>query len=70
MNARVHLKSLEHLVLSVVQGINDTISDAVFQQDNVPVHTALAVTERFEQHNIQADEHPPYSPELNPIEHV
>ena len=69
VNARVYLKLLEYLVLLVVQRVNGTIGDAVFQQDNAPVHTAL-VTEWFEQQNIQVDEHPPYSPDLNPIEHV
>ena len=67
MNARVDLKWLEYLVLPVVQRINDTIGDAVFQQDNPPVHTASVVTEWFEQLNIQVDEHPPYSPDLSPI---
>ena len=70
VNARVGLKWLEYLVLPVVQRINDTIGDAVIQQDNASVHTASVVTEWFEQHNIQVDEHPPYSPGLNPIEHV
>ena len=70
MNARVYLKLLVYLVLSVVQCVNDIIGDTVFQQYDAPVHTALAVTEWFEQQNIQVDEHPPYSPDLNPIEHV
>ena len=69
MNARVYLKLLEYLVLPVVQCINDTIGDAVFQQDNAPGHTASVVTEWFERYNIQVDEHPPYSSDLNPIEH-
>ena len=69
VNARMDLKWLEYLILPVVQRINDTIGDAVFQQDNSPVHTESVVTERFEQHNIQVNEHPPYSPDLNPIEH-
>ena len=34
------------------------------------MHTSSAVAEWVEQHNIQVDEHPPYSPDLNPIEHV
>ena len=54
----------EYLALPVVQRINDTIGNAVFQQDNAPVHTESVVTEWFEQHNIQVDEHPPYSPDL------
>ena len=70
MNARVYLKLLEYLVLPVMQRVNDSICDAVFQQDNAPVHTASAVTECFEQQNIQVDEHPSYSPDLNPIKHV
>ena len=49
---------------------NDTIGDSVLQQDNAPVHTASVVTEWLEQHSIQVDEQPPYSPGLNPIEHA
>ena len=59
-----------YLVLPVVQRINDTIGNAEFPQNNSPVHTASVVTEWFEQHNIQVDEHPPYLPVLNPMEHV
>ena len=70
VNTRVYLKLLEYLVLLAVQRVNDTTDDAVFQQDNAPVHTASVVTEWSEQQNIQVDEHPPYSPDLNPIEHV
>ena len=69
MNARVYLKLLEYLVLPVVQHAN-TINDTVFQQDNPPVRTVSAVTEWFEQQNIQVDKHPPYLPDPNPIEHV
>ena len=69
VNARVYLKWPEYPVLPVVQRINDTIGDAVFQQDDAPVHT-VSVTEWFEQQNIQVDENPPYSPDLNPTEHV
>ena len=70
VNAGVYLKLLECLVLPVAQRINDTIGDAVFQQDNAPVLLHQFATEWFEQHNIQVDERPPYSPDLNPIEHV
>ena len=44
VNARVYLKLLEYLVLPVMQRINDTIGDTVFQQGNALVHTA-SVTE-------------------------
>ena len=70
VNARVYLKLLEYLVFPVAQSTNGTIDDAVFQQYNAPVHTASVTTEWLEQHNIQVDEHPPYSPGLNPIKHV
>ena len=53
VNARVYLKLLEYLVLPVVQRVNDTIGDAVFQQDNAPVHTASVVTEWFEQYKFR-----------------
>ena len=64
----VYHRLLKYVVPPVVQGINYTIGDAVFQQDNAPVLTA-SVTECLE-HNIRADEHPPDSPDLNPIEHA
>ena len=62
--------SLVYLVLPVGQRINDTIGDAVFEQDNAPAHTASVVTEWLEHHNIQADENLPNSPDPNPIDHV
>ena len=70
VNARVYLKLLEYLILPDVQRVNNTIGDAVFQQDNAPVHSVSIVTKWFEQQNIQVDKHPPYSPDLNPIEHA
>ena len=63
VNARVYrnvIKLLEYTVLPVVQRTNDSIGDAVFQQDNAPVHTASVATEWFEQHNIPVNKHPPY----------
>ena len=45
VNAKVYLKLLEYLVPPVVQRINDTIGDAIFQQNNAPVHIVSVVTE-------------------------
>ena len=70
MNTRVHLKLLEYLALPDVQRINDTTGDAVFQQDNAPAHTTSVVAWWLKQHNIQVGEHLPYSPDLNPIQHI
>ena len=41
-----------------------------FLQDNARIHTAKAVKVWFEQHGIWVQDHPPHSPDLNPIEHV
>ena len=46
------------------------LEDIFFQQDNAPVHKACSVMNWFERNSIQLVEHPPYSPDLNPIEHV
>ena len=70
VNAQVYLRLLENLVLPVIQDINNTIGSSRFQQDNAPVHKAKIINNSFEQHKITVDNHSPYSPDLNPIEHV
>jgi transposase len=70
VNQHVYIRLLKYLLLPVIQRIHDTIGDPIFQQDNAPVHKAKAVMEFLEKYNIQVDDHPPYSPDLNPIEHV
>ena len=42
----------------------------IFMQDNAPIHTAGAVKEWFQNKGIPVLEWPPYSPDLNPIEHL
>jgi transposase len=39
-------------------------------QDNAPIHSARVVTDWFTEHEIPVVDWPPYSPDLNPIEHV
>ena len=46
------------------------MQDILFQQDNAPVHKAYNVMEWLERNSIEVVEHPPYSPDLNPIEHA
>jgi transposase len=43
---------------------------AVFQQDNAKIHTSAVMNRFFARNNITVAEHPPYSPDLNPIEHA
>ena len=42
----------------------------LFLQDNAPVHRAAATAEFLQEHGIQVVDFPPYSPDLNPIEHM
>jgi transposase len=47
--------------------IND---DAVFMQDNAPIHTAGIIKDWFGTQHIDVMPWPPYSPDLNCIEHA
>ena len=42
----------------------------LFMQDNAPIHTARATLKWLEDNNVVVIEWPPYSPDLNPIEHL
>ena len=42
----------------------------IFQQDNAPIHTANKTKDYLELHGIWVMEWPPFSPDLNPIEHL
>jgi len=44
--------------------------DSVFMQDNAPVHSATIVTDWLQERSITVMKCPPYSPDLNPIEHL
>ena len=39
-------------------------------QDNAPIHKAKKVMEWFNENGIEVIDWPPYSPDLNPIEHI
>ena len=43
---------------------------AMCQDDNVQPHRARVVTDFLRQHNVNRMDWPPYSPDLNPIEHA
>lgn len=42
----------------------------LFMQDNAPIHTAIKVRDWFTQKRVNMIDWPPYSPDLNPIEHL
>jgi hypothetical protein len=42
----------------------------IFVQDNAPIHKSGATQEFLESHGIWTWEWPPFSPDLNPIEHI
>jgi transposase len=42
----------------------------IFMQDNARIHTAHICQEFFIDHGVHVMEWPPYSPDLNPIEHL
>lgn len=50
--------------------LNSYNQNAIFQQDNAPVHTAYIVRETLNELGFEIMEWPPYSPDLNPIENL
>lgn len=42
----------------------------LFMQDNAPIHTAHSTADFLARHHIRTMVWPPYSPDLNPIEHL
>jgi len=42
----------------------------IFMQDNAPIHMARAVQDWFIEMGIPLTDWPPFSPDLNPIEHI
>ena len=63
-SANSYLEVLEHqLPICWVPGL-------VFMQDGAPIHTAYKVHNWFLEHGIPVTDWPPYSPDLNPIEHM
>lgn len=60
---------------SYVQALEERLRDSYrpnewFMQDNAPIHTAQVSKEWLEVHGVATIRWPPYSPDLNPIEHL
>jgi len=63
-SAKSYLKILDDNLLGIwTPGL-------IFMQDNAPIHNASVVKLWFEEHGINPMNWPPYSPDLNPIEHL
>jgi len=56
-------------VLVLVHVLN-TISDPVFQQNKATIRSASIISEWLDENNITVLNQSPYSPDLNPLEHV
>ncbi|KAI1676085.1 hypothetical protein KJE20_14324, partial [Pyrenophora tritici-repentis] len=62
--ARSYIQALE-------EGLLDNCSPGEwFMQDNAPIHTATHSRDWLEDHGVATMDWPPYSPDLNPIEHL
>jgi transposase len=70
VNKGVYVELLAYLLLSVLKRVHDTLGDSIFQPGDAPVHKAAVVMDFFKKFNIQAEDCPPYSPDLKHIEHV
>ena len=63
-SARSYIWALEEGLLPVLD------EDTIYQMDNAPIHTSHETTEWLEIMGIEVIDWPPYSPDLNPIEHL
>jgi len=64
-----------YTVWSYVQALEEGLQDQyrageLFMQDNAPIHAAKLSQEWLEAHGVATITWPPYSPDLNPIEHL
>lgn len=64
VTARRYIEVLEEYLPTILD------FDSIFMQDNASIHTAHAVRRWFEDMAIEIEGHPPYSPDLNPIENL
>jgi len=62
-----YIEILEEGLLDVLQEVQDTLGDPLFQQDNARIHTAADTMAWFEENNVEVMEWPACSPDLNPI---
>ena len=66
----VYIALLDRHLPLVMQQIADEVGDPLFQQNNARVHTSKDTRDWFADNGIDLEDHPPLSPDLNPIEHA
>ncbi|KAJ6094481.1 hypothetical protein N7467_001994 [Penicillium canescens] len=67
----VSSRTIEELYRRVLPTLLNSLGhNAIFQQDNAPVHTAYIVRDALNELEYEIMEWPPYSPDLNPIENI
>jgi transposase len=70
-SAESYLEVLDAQVAPIFEELARNGDNYDFMQDNASIHTAKKVKEWFEAHRVTLlKDWPPYSPDLNPIEHV
>jgi hypothetical protein len=68
-SANSYLEVLEDQVKPIYEGLNNKAYE--FMQDNASIHKANKVKEWFKKNKVtMLMNWPPYSPDLNPIEHI
>ena len=66
----IYRRMLHKCLLPILRQIDVTLGDPVFQQDTARIHTSNIMQQFFTPNNIDVADHPPYSPDLNPIENA
>ena len=72
VDRHVYIGVLESVLGPVMEEMADDpeVEDPLFQQDNARVHTAKDILAWLDENGIDLEDHPPLSPDLNPIEHA
>ena len=71
ITAEVYQSVLEENLPQFVEEVNETLGEEpIFMQDNAPVHTAHLVRNWLHGEDYLVMKWPPYSPDINPIEHI
>ena len=63
-SARSYVQALKEGLMPIYKPLD------IYQMDNAPIHALNLIKEWLETHNVQTLDFPPYSPNLNPIEHL